>query len=191
MLEIDEATHIHRTQNGDTEAFGPIVEKYQSRVYTHIHGRVRDPELAKDLTQETWLKAFRGLNGFRADAAFYSWLYRIAENVCIDYFRKQKHRTSEPLQRSADPRSADSSPCPSHDTERAELRLILQTAIRSLSDARREVFVLYYHHELPVAAIATRLNRSQGTVKTHLRNARLHLQERLRPYLNNADCPAP
>ncbi len=89
--------HIpHRTQEGDPEAFSPLVVKYQPRIYNHILGHVKNAETAKDLTQETWLRAFRALKTFRGDSAFASWLYRIAENVCIDYFRKQKHDT-EPL----------------------------------------------------------------------------------------------
>ena len=98
MFDFDESHLIDHTQHGDTDAFGPLVRKYHPRIYTHIHVRVRDPEVAKDLTQEVWLKAYRGIKSFRADAAFSSWLYRIAENVCIDFFRQQKHDTdTEPL----------------------------------------------------------------------------------------------
>ena len=88
MPEIDENHHITRTQAGNTETLGPIVQKY--------HRRVEDPEIAKDLTQETWLKALRDIKRFRGESAFSSWLYRIAENVCLDHFRRQKHDT-EPL----------------------------------------------------------------------------------------------
>ncbi|MDD9974368.1 MAG: sigma-70 family RNA polymerase sigma factor, partial [Candidatus Poribacteria bacterium] len=98
MPHFDERHFIERTQHGDTEAFTPLVTTYQSRLYTHILGRIKDVETAKDLTQETWIKAFRAINTFRADASFYSWLYRIAENVCIDYYRKQKvARIIEPI----------------------------------------------------------------------------------------------
>jgi len=96
MNRTEEHARIQRTQNGDTEAFSPLVSKYQPRLYTHIHGRVKDADTAKDLTQETWFKVLRGINTFRCESAFSSWLYRIAENVCIDHFRKQKHDT-DPL----------------------------------------------------------------------------------------------
>ena len=78
-------------------------------------------------------------------------------------------------------------PCPSREIERDELRKQLRTAIEHLTTLRREVFLLYYHHELPIKAIAHRLNRSEGTIKTHLRNARLQLQELLTPYLKLQD----
>lgn len=109
----------------------------------------------------------RAINSYRGTAAFSSWLYRIAENVCIDFFRRQKYHT-EPL----------------HLIDDAELREHLQSAIEHLTPIRRRVFLLYYHHELPIKAIATQIRRSEGTIKSHLRNARRQLQELLTPYLN-------
>ncbi|MDD9974943.1 MAG: hypothetical protein OXU27_13100 [Candidatus Poribacteria bacterium] len=81
MPHFNERHFIERTQHGNTEAFTPLVTTYQPRLYTHILGRIKDTETAKDLTQETWMKAFRAINTFRADASFYSWLYRIATNL--------------------------------------------------------------------------------------------------------------
>ena len=185
---FDEKHLITLTQSGDPEAFTPFVGKYQGRLYAHILGRVTDPELAKDLTQETWLRAFRAISSFRGDSAFYSWLYRIAENVCIDFFRRQKY-TAEPLHLIDKNRITDTDPCPSRDVERAELRLHLREAIAHLTPLRRRVFLLYYHHGLPIKAIAAEIERSEGTVKTHLRNARLQLQEFLMPYLRNQHVP--
>jgi len=185
LLVLDEKHLIRRTQQGETEAFSPIVAKYHPRLYTHIHRRVKDSEVAKDLTQEGWLKAVRGINTFRGTSALSSWLYRIAENVCIDYFRKQKHRETDALHLIDEHRITEAHTCPSHEIERAELRLILQNALKCLTTPRREVFVLYYYHEMPIKAIATRMKRSEGTVKTHLRNARLQLREPLLPYVRN------
>ncbi len=188
MLTLDEKHLIERTQAGDPEAFTPFVGKYQDRLYRHINGRVVDPELAKDLTQETWLRAFRAISNFRGDSTFYSWLYRIAENVCTDHFRRQKYNT-EPLQLIDENRITETVPCPSQDVERAELREHLQKALTALTPIRRRVFLLYYHHELPIKAIAAEIGRSEGTIKTHLRNARLQLQEFLIPYLRNQHVP--
>ena len=188
MLTLDEKHLIERTQAGDPEAFTPFVGKYQDRLYRHINGRVTDPELAKDLTQETWLRAFRAISSFRGDAAFYSWLYRIAENVCTDHFRRQKYNT-EPLHLVDENRIIETVSCPSQDVERAELREHLQKALTALTPIRRRVFLLYYHHELPIKAIAAEIGRSEGTIKTHLRNARLQLQEFLIPYLRNQHVP--
>ena len=184
MLALEDTHLIHRTQAGDPEAFSPLVTKYHPRLSAHIHGRVTDPEVAKDLTQETWLKAYRAIHTFRGDSTFYSWVYRIAENVCTDHFRRQKHNT-EPLHLIDECRITETVPCPSRDVERAELRMLLQTVLAALTPIRRRVFLLYYHHELPIKAIAAEIGRSEGTIKTHLRNARLQLQESLTPYVEN------
>lgn len=189
MLVLDDKHLVTLTQKGDPEAFSPLVSKYQARIYRHIHGRVKDPEVAKDLTQETWLRAYRAIRSFRGESGFSSWLYRIAENICIDYFRKQKHRDTEPLHLIPERHIADTIPSPSRDLLRHELRLLLRDAIAHLPPLRRRVFLLYYHHDLPIKAIAHRLSKSEGTIKTHLRNARLHLQEHLTPYLKNEDIP--
>ena len=129
---LDETHLIERTQADNPEAFSPLVEKYHPRIYAHITRRVKDTELAKDLTQETWLRAFRAINSFRGDSAFYSWLYRIAENVCTDHFRRQKYNT-EPLHFIDENRITETDPCPSRDVERAELREHLQTALTALT----------------------------------------------------------
>ena len=186
MLNFDEYTLIERIQHGDTEAFNPLVQKYHSKIYTHIFGRIKNAETAKDLTQETWIKAFRAINTFSADASFYSWLYRIAENVCIDFFRKQKAAYDiAPLHTVAETQIEKTYPDPGELLTRSELRQYLHDAIAALTPSRKRVFLLYYFEELSIKAIATHTGRSEGTVKTHLRNARLQLQELLTPYLKN------
>ena len=186
----DEKHFIERTQHGDTEAFTPLVTAYQSHLYTHILGRIKDVETVKDLTQKTWIKAFRAINTFRADASFYSWLYRIAENVCIDYHRKQKAaHIIEPIHDLDERRIIDKHLCPSHNIERQELRHHLQEAVARLTPTRKRVFLLYYIHEMSIKAIAKQIGRSEGTIKTHLRNARLQLRECLTPYLKNQHIP--
>ena len=183
MLTLDETDLIRRAQQGDSEAFSPLVVKYHDRLLRHIRRRVKDPELAKDLTQETWLRAYRAIQSYRCESSFYSWLYRIAENVIIDHFRKQKtQHVIDPLHLIDEGSITETHTCPSQAILRQELRETLKTALNCLTTLRREVFVLYYHHEFPIKVIAHRLNRSEGTIKTHLRNARLQLQDRLKPY---------
>ncbi len=190
MFDCDEIALITRTKQGDTDAFNPLVQKYQSQIYTFIRKQVKEVETAKDLMQETWLKAFRAIDTFRGDSAFSSWLYRIAKNVCIDYFRKQqKAYNIEPLHTVDERRFIETYPDPCRDLERQELRAYLRTAIQRLTRTRKQVFLLYYAQDLSIKQIATRLNRSEGTIKSHLRNARLQLQEYLTPYLKNQHIP--
>lgn len=123
----------------------------------HIHGRLKDAETAKDLTQETWLKALGGISNFRGDSAFYSWVYRIAENVILNFFRRQKHRNGIEALHLIDPRRIrQTHPCPSRAIEAAELREQLREAIAELTPIRRRVFCLYYLDEMPIKAIANR-----------------------------------
>jgi RNA polymerase sigma-70 factor (ECF subfamily) len=186
LLKTDEAALITRTQAGEAEAFTPLVEKYHSKLYTHIHRRVKDVEAAKDLTQQTWLKAYRGIKTFRGASVFSSWLYRIAENVCLDFFRKQNTQNElEPLHTVSERRIPQTHPCPSLALERQELRAQLQSCIETLTPIRKQVFRLYYGEDLSIKAIAALLKRSEGTIKTHLRHARLQLRELLTPYLQN------
>ena len=187
MSDHDEKQLIQRIQHGDAQtAFNPLVQKYQNKIYCFIRKRIKDVETAKDLTQETWMKAYRSIKSFRGDATFYTWLRRIAENVCIDFHRRQKHTNDisiEPLHTVAEHRITNTYPSPCQDIERRELQQMFRNAIANLTPIRKQVFLLYYLQEMPIKEIATLLKRSEGTIKTHLRNARIQLRERLAPYL--------
>ncbi len=186
MPDFEEKILIARTQSGDIEAFNPLIEKYQLLVSKSIQAEVKDTEIAKDLCQNVWLKAFRAIHTFRGDSAFTSWLYRIAKNVCIDYHRKQKALFhTDPLHTTDEHRIATVHPDPSDGLQQQELREYLHAAIATLTPLRKRVFLLYYIEELSIKAIAEEMARSEGTIKSHLRNARLQLQEHLTPYLKN------
>lgn len=190
MLDFDEKQLVTRAQQGDLQAFNPLVRKYHPKIYTYILGRIKSVETAKDLTQETWLKTFRAINTFRGDSAFSSWIYRIAENVCIDFFRKQRREHAIESLHVVDERHITRTyPSVCQDIIQHELRAHLQAAIQQLTPIREQVFRLYYEEELPIKTIAVHLERSEGTIKSHLRNARLQLQESLTPYLRNQSIP--
>ncbi len=190
MQDFDEKHLITRAQHGDTDAFNPLVREYQPRIYTYIARYIKNHDTTKDLCQETWLKAFRAINTFRGDSAFSSWIYRIAENVCIDFLRKQKTTTTiDSLHAIDERRLLCAHPDPCDLLQQQELRQYLHEAIATLTPPRKRVFLLYYIEELSIKAIAIRIGRSEGTVKTHLRNARLQLQEHLTPYVKNENIP--
>ena len=86
---LNEAELIARTQNGDTEAFNPIVRRYQQRIYDLIYKRVGHHETAEDICQEVFLKAWQALPNYKRNTVFYSWLYQIAVNCSIDYLCKE------------------------------------------------------------------------------------------------------
>lgn len=187
---ISEHKLIARTQQGDPESFNPLVTKYQNHIYTLIRRQVQDPEIAKNLTQETFLKAFRAINTFRGDSAFYSWIYRIARNICIDFQRKQQaEQDIDPLHTIDERRITDTYSDPGDILQKQELRQILRDAIAHLPPTRQRVFLLRYAEELPIKDIATRIKRSEGTVKTHLHKAHHQLRELLTPYRQNQHIP--
>ena len=190
LSPIDERELIERFQNGDTEAFNPLVLKYRQKIYNLLYQRVRDREIAKDLTQDVFLKAFQGLPHFKQDSKFYSWLYRIASNCSVDFMRKQKRQKVlmfGELLPDADNtlQMAQVYPSPSEMLENEELGRIIRKAARQLSPGQRRVFRLRYRRELPIKEIAVRLNKSEGTIKAHLYHANQKLRRLLIPYLQN------
>ena len=190
LEQIDEGKLVNQFQNGDTEAFNPLVLKYEKKIYNLMYQRVRDQETAKDLCQEVFLKAFNALPNFKGGSAFYSWIYRIAINCSID-FQRQRNRdkvlTFEELPVEADEvlRMTDSSPSPERLLDEKELGLIIRKAVKKLPPGQRRVFNLRHRRELAIKEIAALLNRSEGTVKAHLHHAHRQLQGMLLPYLRN------
>ena len=190
LEQIDEDALVNQFQNGDTEAFNPLVLKYQKKIYNLMYQRVRDQETAKDLCQEVFLKAFNALPNFKGGSAFYSWIYRIAINCSID-FQRQRNRnkvlTFEELPVEADEvlRMTDAHPSPERLLDEKELGLIIRKAVKKLPPGQRRVFNLRHRRELAIKEIAALLNRSEGTVKAHLHHAHRRLQDMLLPYLRN------
>lgn len=190
LEQIDEDALVNQFQNGDTEAFNPLVLKYQKKIYNLMYQRVRDQETAKDLCQEVFLKAFNALPNFKGGSAFYSWIYRIAINCSID-FQRQRNRdkvlTFEELPFEADEvlRMTDAYPSPERLLDEKELGLIIRKAVKKLPPGQRRVFNLRHRRELAIKEIAALLNRSEGTVKAHLHHAHRQLQGMLLPYLRN------
>ena len=85
----DDAELIEQFQNGDTAAFDMLFTRYQKRTYRLVQRFVSNPEDASDLTQDAFIRAYQGLGDFKSQCQFYSWLYRITVNLCIDFLRKK------------------------------------------------------------------------------------------------------
>lgn len=190
LNHADEEKLITRVQNGDPEAFTPFVQKYQQRVYNLIYRRIRNHEAAEDICQEVFLKAWQALPDFKGKSGFYSWLHQIAVNCSIDFIRKQKREivfAYEELTINPDDTIQIPQPhaSPPEILEKEELGHIIRKAVTQLPAGQQRVFNLRYREELPIKEIAAHLNKSEGTVKSHLYHARQKLQEILRPYLQN------
>ena len=190
LNHFDEQELIARAQNGDTEAFNPLVYKYQQKIYNLIYRKVRDRETAKDLCQEVFLKAWQALPNFNGQSVFYTWLYQIAVNRSIDFLRKRNRQHVigfEELPQNADDtlQMTETQPSPCVLLERKELEHIIRKATHQLPLSQRSAFYLRHWEELPIKEIALRLGKSEGTVKTYLYHARRKLRSLLLPYLQN------
>lgn len=187
---FDEEELITRTQNGDTEAFNPLIRKYQQRIYNLIYRRIQNHEAAEDICQEVFLKAWQALPSFERKSIFYTWLHQIAVNRSIDFIRKQKREivfAYEELIVNPDDtfQMPQTHPSPHDILEKAELRDIIRKAVSQLPVGQHRVFNLRYREELSIKEIAAHLNKSEGTIKSHLHHAHQKLRKMLRPYLQN------
>jgi RNA polymerase sigma-70 factor (ECF subfamily) len=186
----DEKELVERFQNGEKEVFNELVIKYQGKIYNLVYKYVSNSETARDLSQEIFIKAYRALPHFKRQSAFYSWLYRIAINLCIDFIRQQKRGQTlsfEDLATGGNDEVVfnDINPLPPDQVEARELGRIIGKAVQQLPPKQQRVFNLRYHGGLQLKEIAAELDRSEGTIKAHLHHAHKRLQALLIPYLKN------
>ena len=187
---------VARAKHGDRDAFDGLVELYTPQVYNLTLRITGSREEAEDCAQEAFLRAFSALRGFRGDAAFSTWLYRVAVNVAND---AAKRRARQPLSASelAGSGSEDDPPelgdlpdrdgAPSNAPEQAVLqqqrrRAVLE-AIRSLPEKHRTVIILHEIQDLSYDEIALITKTRVGTVKSRLNRARLALKDLLAPQM--------
>lgn len=173
---------IARFQSGESGVFDILYLRHYDRIHGIILSVVFNLEDALDITQEVFLKAYQGLERFNRASQFYSWLYRIAINRCIDHMRRQsKHHMviDEPFCEETFYREPAN---PLATLERDEFHRQLHTALPALTPTQRTVFVMRYKEDLPLKAIAHRLGRSIGTVKAHLFHAHCTLYRQLKDF---------
>lgn len=195
-LEDDWALVRRVVDARDLSAFDLLVQRYQDRIYGVIGRLVADAELARDLAQESFLKAYRGLAGFSGGSSFYTWLYRIARNVVTSQQRYDSARpkVSVSLDAPAGERSPlrlaapSGGPDPVQSAVESERRRFLLEALAALQPEFREIIVLRDFEDRSYEEIAELLDLPAGTVRSRLHRARTELRERLKPIL--AD-PAP
>nr|HPI72527.1 sigma-70 family RNA polymerase sigma factor [bacterium] len=164
-----------------------ITHGYDKLVSTHGVRMVRGREEAEDLTQETFIKAFHALPSFNAEYAFSTWLYKIAVNNCIDFFRKKKLKTTSIDAPLAGGNGDVAREFPDEQSQRPDAGLIeqekknyIQAAINSLPAKYREAIVLRHVQDLAYEEISARLKVPIGTVKVRIFRAREMLKKKLR-----------
>lgn len=172
---------VAAARDGDRGAFDELVRVTSPETYTLAYRLVGNEEDARDVVQETYLRAYKGIGKFRGDAQFSTWLYRITANCAATQLgRRQRHRHDE-LDEAVG--YADRSPDrdPSARAEASHLRERLQGALEELPPRLRAVVVLRDVYDLPHEAIAAELGISTAAAKVRLHRARRKLRERLFP----------
>ncbi len=186
---------VERCQKGDLTAFDTLVTRYRGRVYGMLFNMVRNETDAWDLAQDSFLKAWKALPTFRNDSAFFTWLYRIAHNVALDWLRARKNRPGpefdDTIPASAIEPGAPTAPHPEirPDDRLAgtELAARINSALSQLSPEHRAVVLLRELDGLSYEEIAERLGVAVGTVMSRLFNARKKLQTLLADVRHSSD----
>jgi RNA polymerase sigma-70 factor (ECF subfamily) len=178
----DGAALVAAAKAGDREAFDEIVRQTYADTYALALRLTANEEDAKDVVQEAYLRAYRGLKRFRGDASFTTWLYRITANCASTQLGKRNRHRHEPL----DADTADyGDPRPDIDpqirAEGAMLRDQVSAALADLPPSLRSVVVLRDVYDLPHEAIAAELGISEAAAKVRLHRARLRLRAQLFP----------
>lgn len=178
---------VQRAQQDDERAFGMLVQRYESKVYSLALRMVRNPEDAEDVLQDTFLRAFRGIKSFLGNSTFSTWIYRIAANSALMRLRKKQLPTvsiEDAEERETPISITDWKPGPVEQLLTQETLRAMEEAIESLPPEFRQVFILRDVEELSNAEVAEILDLSVAAVKSRLHRARLKVRNRLAFFFN-------
>ena len=174
---------IRRAQRGDADAFEQLLLEHQKNVYNLCYRMAGNPDDAMDLSQETFLRAWRCLDQYQFASAFSTWLYRLCSNICIDFLRKRRRQQTVPLTfEDADGEEQtyavpDAQPLPEEQVELKLTRETLAAAMAQLLPEHRAVLQLRVVNEMSYEQIADVLDIQIGTVKSRLSRARNQLKK--------------
>jgi RNA polymerase sigma factor (sigma-70 family) len=163
--QVDDAEILSKFQDEKTrnEAFNLLLKKYQQKLYWHIRRMVIDHDDADDLIQDTFVKVWKNLPGFRNDAQLYTWMYRIATNECITFLNKKKQKNNIPLDDVAYELADTLADSTYFNGDQAQLKL--QQAILTLPEKQRLVFNMKYYDDMKYEEMSDVLGTSVGALK--------------------------
>ncbi len=171
MSSTDEEL-VARSIRGDADSFNELILRWERPIYALAYRTIGREEDARDVCQETFLRAFRALPGFRGQAKFSSWLYRIALNLCRDWMRRERRAPMTQLAEDADLHEVAAAQGPSESIEdlvaRRALTKVVERAMARLPDEQRTAIVLKEYHGLTFQEIADVMGCPLSTVKTRL-----------------------
>ncbi|MDB4965469.1 MAG: polymerase, sigma-24 subunit, subfamily [Myxococcales bacterium] len=188
-MEPDDKQLVEGARRGDAAAFRQLVTRHQRRAYAVALGMVHDPDDARDVCQEAFLKVHKNIGTFEGDAQFFTWLYRIVANLCIDHLRKKRGHQVEFDEALAhdDPDEGGIAPHrtgfdPARALSDKELRKEILAALDKLSPAHRTVLVMREVEGLSYQEMADTMKCSIGTIMSRLFHARKKMQQMLIAY---------
>jgi RNA polymerase sigma-70 factor (ECF subfamily) len=174
---VEERELIASAQAGDRSAFEELVRRTYSDTYTLAHRLTGNEEDARDVTQDAYLRAWRGITKFRGEAQFSTWLYRITANASATHLRKRHRNRAEPLDDRFEPVEMHPDTSPAAVAEGHDLLSRLSAAVDALPPKLRQVVVLRDVYSLPHEAIASELGISEAAAKVRLHRARRKLRD--------------
>lgn len=188
LSDAYEARLIARSQHGDREAFGELVERYQSKVFNLAYRLLNDADEAADVSQEAFVRIYRGIERFHGGSQLGTWIYRIVHNLCLDELKKKRRRpqvVADPADDDGDggdsllDRMPDESAEPQGRIMTGETQRLVRAAIARLKPHHRDVLVLYDLMGHSYNEVADLLGTNVGTIKSRLNRARLALAKEL------------
>ena len=189
-------TLIRQAAAGDQNAFAALLAAYQKPVYNLALRMTGSPDDALDLSQEAFLRAWRGLSGYRFDASFSTWLYRLTGNVCIDFLRRRKKEKTIPLYYTDEENEEQELPRPQpapaaqvQPQHRREQSQVAQ-AQGHLVPGKRQALILRVIDGLSYAEIAAATDVPEGTVKSRIARAREKMRRLLKKTGNKSPAPS-
>ncbi|MFO0959515.1 MAG: sigma-70 family RNA polymerase sigma factor [Isosphaeraceae bacterium] len=175
-----------RVREDDNAAFEELVGRYQNRLIGLLAHMIGSRQEAEDLAQEVFLRVYRARKGYKPQARFSTWLFRMATNLASNHLRG-KGRNPVSADASGARRAVETAPGPqgtaSAQMRQVELEEIVREAVAALDDDQRLAVLLSKFEEMRYSEIAAVMNRSEAAVKSLLSRARLRLRDRLEPYL--------
>lgn len=181
---------VQRSQEGDTEAFGILVDRYKERVYRTIYQMTSHHEDADDLVQEAFIRAYRSIGKFQGKSSFYTWIYRIAVNLTLNHLKRSGRRRSfslddadSSIQKESALQDLFHSDTPSKGANLLDLRKSIHEALQRLTPNHRAVVTMHDIQGMTHGEIAKILGISEGTVRSRLHYARQQLQVYLSEFL--------
>ena len=183
MTRTDEEL-VARATAGDQDSFNQLVARWERPIYALAYRTLGREEEARDVVQEAFLRAYRGLKGFKGEAKFSSWLYRITLNLCRDWIRRERRAPIVQVPEGVDPVDlADAQISPSESVEdlvgRREMSRAVAKAMAELPEEQRVAIMLREYHGLTFQEIADQLECPLSTVKTRLYQGLSVLRRRL------------